>query len=334
MSTKKYITNSISGIWNSYGCPPEGGDGISISLEETKQDNVRSLIKLCNFEKNAKDIGKISDYKEISELVVMLPMIQESEVLEVEELDSSTEDFQVNLNDLCKDCVENPCLHYDTIMNKKKITDEKFFYDITENAKLFKIKESIINKILNIRNYKTLSIFEIKNKLEERQLFLNMENNIVKLMFNMVNYYFPTHLNWLLNKDIPPIMMYTAEFKSILSKEDLSDIWQGNMPNISTMPEEEEISIEHFLHSEEIFGNINIAEIDDLKMSIFKCKKIASYNYSDISEGLKAENNNWYNYNWPYDNFSLIEFLRIDGGEVKDNINKSGEKDGVLLKNV
>lgn len=363
----KYITNSISGIWNSYGCPPEAGAGISITIEDTPGADpalTGSLADLVGFPKTSRQIGTLAEKSEIKELVVMLPMLEKDRVGNpppptVEEPPSET--------DPCGGCDPDPCGNKDERGDEYRETNKKedldLHHSIPENGYLFKIREDIINKILGLQgvinqievslydanpkkqNYKQLTIYEIKDKLYERLPFLNTNNTIVKLMFAMVNYNFPPHLNWLLDKNLPPLAMYCAEFKMNFRKQDLSDIWQGTMPIQAKYPaplkdeyfinqdkmafiqkesglsdSEDEIVVEHFLGDEEIFGGYNLNEISDVKLKIFKCKWRSDGEYNSLIKGKEVirDEKRWYGYNWPYDYCSIVEYLQVQAGEVHD----------------
>lgn len=328
-----YYINSISGIWNSYGCPPEEGEGITLSLERTDDDN-ESLIDICEFDEHINNIGTLADSKEISELVVLLPTIDKKYV------PAQTESTSVATSASCGECDENNigCDEISTQQESydKKINNNLFIRDRYSGMYQFAINPEIINKILDVKDYTELDIFEIKYILDNKTN-LNDNNNIVKLMKAMVNYNFPPYLNWLLYKKIKPCVMYVAEFKSTLSKNDLSHIWQGTMPNLAKEPEEEEITIEHFLFEEEMFGNIDMSKlIGEIQLTIFKCKKRALTHYYKVSR-FRPSNipyRKWYNYNWPYDNFSLIELLKVEAGEIHDFKQTQTPEDGVLLQNV
>lgn len=333
--SKKYVTNSISGIWNSYGCVPKPGESIEFGLEDSGLYDVNSLIDLCKFSTDKVSIGEIANQIEVSELIVMLPMLSTGDTgTSPEEIEDILKVLEQE--DLCQECVKMQCDHQQQIVQSTFNTKKSPIYKITypsieENSFLFKVKPELVNKILNVDDYKKFSIYEIKKMLEERYLLLNQENTIVKLMNCMVKYYIPPHLNWLLNKEIPPIAFYTVEVKAILTKDDLSNIWQGSMPNMGMNPDEEEIEVEHYFNEEEILGNYNIAEIENIKLSIFKCKKIGSSEYEQLKMDYVEQNNKqWYNYNWPYDNFSLVEFMRVEAGEVRDYVNDGKLTDGVL----
>ena len=203
---------------------------------------------------------------------------------------------------------------------------EKYFYSGTEDKHLLKIPEKVINNLLNLRDYKKLGIEQIKIILETNKN-LDRNNSIVDLMIKMVNYNLPNHLNWLLNKNIPPVVIYIGEFEHILSTQDLANIWQGTLPTIGTEPEESSISIEHFFEENELINDRNILNL--LKAKVFKIKKRANQNYFALTADISDDKNYnfspnttdipWYSYNWPYDYFSLVELVNIQAGEVYDS---------------
>lgn len=337
--SNKYITNGITGIWNSYGCSPSPGAGVSISLEHTPGIDTNltgSLIDLYGFQSSTIDIGVLSDYQKIMELVVMLPMVE----LQPQSSDSYGTFFPEEQPppeeiDPCA-CTDDPCGHktYKESRNSKpnSRSDQDLYYSKVENAYLFKIKENIINKILDVSDYKLLNIFAIKEKLYARLPFLNGSNNIVKLMIRMVSFNFPPHLNWLLYNNIPPIALYTFEYSVDLDRDDLSDIWQGNMPQPAKYPQPEPDiqEIEHYLSDEEIFGGYDLNKFDDIKLKIFKCKYRSEGDYDSLIKGKTSNRTNWYGYNWPYDYCSIVEYLQIQAGEVRDYVSDVSVEQGVI----
>jgi len=397
----KHITYGLTGIWNSLGCPPESGQGISLYLEDSDSQD-ESLIDLCKFTVEKKDIGIVADSKLISELVVLLPMVKPGSPIPTIPISVTEISASVEVK-ICPACSDNPCGHpvittgynnkvykprqspgfsfvpyssywnntavtytypvdryyaetnlpgpfdgygvnYEylyseeevtqvdpTLQTEKKQTDVKKYLELIksdkENAYLFQINEDVVNNILSTIDYKKLTILQIKEILDNK-LNLDSNNNVVKLMRMMVKYNFPPHLNWLLFKNLPRYAMYVEEFSYILSKEDLSSIWQGTMPDIAKNPiEDREHVIEHFLTNDEIFGGYDINELD-IKLKIFKVKLRAKNSYekdiknlSSVKDSVKdseQEKVKWYQFNWPYDNFSLVELLKIDAGEVRD----------------
>jgi hypothetical protein len=287
ITLKKSIYN-WQGIWNTSGSVPEEGQSIQLSITDEGIEN--SLLKAVGFAPEVKSIGTLAGTKEISEAVVLLPF------------ESSN----------------------------REINDGSVYSLSTENnKKLFLLNEDLISELLGVPSYKDLEIFDIKTILETKT-DINKTNSIVDLMIKMVNYNIPTHLNWLLDKTIPPFVMYISEFKHTLTRDDLANIWQGNMPSIAKVPEEQNIIIEHGLDEKQLFGyQVNEFRNDGPPLSqykisfkVFKIKKRANNDYTQVTINPIDVNKTkvpWYTYNWPYDYFSLVELVNIQGGEVYDS---------------
>ncbi len=289
------VTASIvdyQGIWNSYGTIPEDGKSIQIKVSDDGASN--SLMNIIGLKPQSKSIGKIADKKVISEAVVILPYLNK-------QVSRVRRPFGINLLD--------------------PFPPEGFVTNKTENKYLFKIEDAVINKLLNVPNYKNLSIKDIKLILDT-DTNINRSNSIVDLMIKMVTYNIPPHLNWLETPEKKqPCVMFIGEFTHELTKQDLADIWQGTMPSITKNSEEQSVSLEYFLGEQELFGNLNLNDYD-ISMSVFKAKKRANTDYKQITLDPNDANEKipWYTYNWPYDYFSLVELLNIQAGEVYEPI--------------
>lgn len=336
---KGVIYNGINGIWSSLGCIPESGQSISIRVENSRNPNTLqpypSLTRLLGFDQRKKDLGTLADSTRVSECVVLLPMIRKNTGWSPEapyNIPTNDEVTGQSSAGNCLDC-SDPCnTQADTVNDPKDNIVDNFigFYESDiEDAYLFKIKEEIINDILSVPDYKKLSIFEIKEILLNKKN-LNKQNPVVILMFRMVFYNFPPHLNWLLNKNIPPLVMYTFIFGHTFSQQDLSNIWQGTLPKIGTDPEfnndQDQTFLYHKLEGGSFFDGYDIVNNDyDIKLRVFKIKFRARNDYEkevrgvgkydkpykkDDQESLDSDPN-WYESNWPYDFFSLVELVNI-----------------------
>jgi hypothetical protein len=283
--------NAINGIWNTRGTIPKDGESIQVELYDDLFGDF-SLFNLCGFKKETKTISQIADQREINEAVVVLPYTKRP-LVEIR--------------------IRNP-------ITLKDISDEpgKYFLTIDENK---------INTALGLADYKKLSINKIKNILDTSPN-IDANNELVKLMKAMVKYNVPPHLNWLKDKTIKPFVMYVAEFNHVLDKQDLADIWQGNMPKIAQAPEEQQVVVEHVLDSDNFYDRktLNMYLSAGMYIKVFKVKQRGKMSYSEITAHseddavFKTEfGNRWYSYNWPYDYFSLVELLNIKAGEVYEN---------------
>ena len=175
-----------------------------------------------------------------------------------------------------------------------------------------------------IDNFKQDSLLSIRADIQKLNAFTNLvnskdiDNNIFKLVKNMLNYVVPPKLDWMRNKNLTPFAMYFFEFKHTLSQQDLADIWQNLMPEISYNHELQNITIEHGFGDNEMFDkDIFLKYKDKIKFKVFKVKKRATTDYNeltslDITQNLFKENP--YSYNWPYDFFSLVELVNVEAG--------------------
>ena len=121
----------------------------------------------------------------------------------------------------------------------------------------------------------------------------------------MDKYVFPSNLDWTYNQKIRPFIFHSFEFSSVLSRDDLADIWQGLMPSLSTKMEED---------FKELDIDLTDVEKEQIKKGltyiVFKVKKRAKYDFEKYRNDEKDDVR--YSYNWPYDYCSLVEMCKID----------------------
>ena len=157
---------------------------------------------------------------------------------------------------------------------------------------------------------------------------------IISMIDKMTNYVFPPPMDFRNNVEIDPFAMYVFEFHHNLTKQDLSNIWQGLMPRIGTTQEEAHANIGTPLLKKALLG-IDRALPKKLRWMVFKVKKRAKTNYYekilDRSRGfgnhiqmldndykeqlesfLKTDLKPTVSFNWPYDFFSLVEVAKLD----------------------
>jgi hypothetical protein len=121
------------------------------------------------------------------------------------------------------------------------------------------------------------------DKVSSRNLFDNPDPNteVERLKQMMSKYVFPPELDFNKNRDIEPFVMYVMEFSHKLSPEELSDIWQGVMPDIAMVPELEEKEVSHEMNSNEFFGAKPLPNRtgSQIRWMVFKVKQRAYNNY-------------------------------------------------------
>jgi hypothetical protein len=143
----------------------------------------------------------------------------------------------------------------------------------------------------------------------------------------MDKYVFPPELAFNRYNDIQPFVMYVLEFEHELDEGELKDIWQGVMPEIAMVPELATTAFSHEMKSYEFFGGKPLPPDNQVRWMIFKVKQRAAANYyaqtKDSYDAPTARidfmslysnpvGNLDYSYNWPYDNFSLVELAQVE----------------------
>jgi hypothetical protein len=139
----------------------------------------------------------------------------------------------------------------------------------------------------------------------------------------MKKYVIPPHLDFVQFDTVHPFVAYIFEFEHVLDQQDLSNIWQGVMPKISTKAELEQVEIEHGSSRFDLFGGNSIP--DNLRWLVFKVKRKGEYNYFNVTKDTKddkrfdfnqiigrEQGTDVYSYNWPYDYFSLVESAKVE----------------------
>ena len=148
----------------------------------------------------------------------------------------------------------------------------------------------------------------------------------------MDKYIFPPELDFNKYDDGPtaiqPFVMYVLEFEHELDDDELKDIWQGVMPEIAMVPELDTFAVSHEMKSYEFFGGKPLPPDNQIRWMIFKVKQRAAVNYyAQTKDSSDAPTNRIpafmslysnpvgnldYSYNWPYDNFSLVELAQVE----------------------
>jgi hypothetical protein len=168
-----------------------------------------------------------------------------------------------------------------------------------------------------------------------------MSDSVSKMVDSMGRYVFPPSMDFIkYPEEVKPFAMYVFEFEHQLNQQDLVDIWQNLPPRIGRAFDEaapldsseimQEKQITHSLASGELLEKPNAK----LQWMIFKVKQKAQTNYWDKSvatnpslneiggintalpkaalDGVLKSTSGEYNYNWPYDFFSLVELVKMD----------------------
>ena len=158
----------------------------------------------------------------------------------------------------------------------------------------------------------------------------DIENtSISDLIKTAKKYVLPPELDFINQASVLPFVMYMFEIKHLLGQQDLADIWQGLMPEISRTAEEigrnigvkDKNIISHPSSTFEFFHGRPLPS--NLKWMIFKVKKKGEKDYGKVTQSSRDDENfvstinigqegATYSYNWPYDFFSLVELGKVE----------------------
>ena len=159
--------------------------------------------------------------------------------------------------------------------------------------------------------------------LQQQGLSESPSKAIFDMVKKMKNYYLPPHMDFVKNRGIDPFAMFIFEFHHCLDKQDLIDVWQNLMPKIAMEAQKDEASITLDLAASWDFLNLNTMP-KDVRWMVFKVKKRAEQSYFNVTEDTKDDKKFKfqfgdeklkkpdYNYNWPYDFFSLVELVQVE----------------------
>ena len=163
-------------------------------------------------------------------------------------------------------------------------------------------------------------------------------DGILEQFQKMDEFVLPPHLDFLRNENLTPFAMYIFPFEYELNRKDITDIWQGVMPETAMKVKESSRSVCHNLDprfTRNILGwhmtenGVNMPQ--NLRFMTFKIKQRAEINYfkqtlSSVDDGkfnftfnvgaseTDGETTNAipkYSYNWPYDFCSIIEAGKV-----------------------
>ena len=118
--------------------------------------------------------------------------------------------------------------------------------------------------------------------------------------------------------------MYIFEFSHVFTEDDLSHMWQNIMPKIGVQMETAESRITHPLITNELLGgddgdnylNGQVTDLpENLQWMVFKVKQKAALDYRQVIDKSNPFPSGFletFNYNWPYDQFSLVELAQLE----------------------
>jgi hypothetical protein len=267
-----YDVINMSSSYNNFDPP---GSGSTAYLD------YQSLTDLFGFNRSQKKdsakvrLGEIADKREVYEAVVAIPYIVEA-----------SEDY--------------------TGDKKRDVVDRKKFITIPRPRFKAALKEREGSQDGNSLKIAGESIREMVQK---------MKRYVLPPQFDFINF-----------EDIEPIVMYFFEFKYEFDKDDLSYIWQNLAPRDYKKITFQEASVAHDLMRNELLEQKDLIDNPNLRWMVFKVKQKANKDYYDlIPPQIKAarpisnldkpetdKDDEYLQFNWPYDYLSFVELINID----------------------
>ena len=280
-----------SGIWAGLGQQPTRGVNISIRESFSKDEaseTTGSLLQVCGFTPQTKQVGRVADEKEITEAIVMIPYLDEPVTIEQRLYGGGSRQVYATTEVDDRNFIKIDKLEYRR--QKRKFDKKDVVYT---NEVGTEIREtSITSMIEGMRKY-----------------------NIPPL------YDFETF-------DQDPFAMYFFEFKHTLDKEDLSNIWQGIQPKIAKEAKLDSVEFSHDINENELFGNLGKLPTDVRWMTFKVKRKAEKsyYNLTEDSRDdsrfkFKFANESKepeYGYNYPYDYFTMLEMIQVEANSEKE----------------
>ncbi len=307
--------NRARGMWMDYGEEPAAGDGLFLEIREsfpTRKTQNRS-------NKNFFEILDPADVKGAAYSAMKTAMEEELYDLYDEVGAAYIPKKKIeSLIDVCGFGVGEKKLG--VVKNETEVKEAIVvlpFYKVDGEVKFFEIDKDMLALQLSNKQkfgyaYKTVYGDELK------------DTSITQLVEKMDQFVVPPWLDFTKN-DVTPVAMYICDFGITLEKSDLLDIWQNFAPDKFYDSETEKKSVEHgwdtyeLLHGQELPANTQFA--------VFKVKQRAEWNYDAVKPNHNKDEEfvfevlnkqgTWeskrvdYNFNWPYDFCSLVEFGKV-----------------------
>jgi hypothetical protein len=305
-SSIPYLTTSV-GMWHQSGAlPVSAGDGYSIVIDPYPDlPDDEQLAKKVGFIKDygrSVRVGQLAEKKVVSEAVIAIPFI------EPEESDQPIEYFKIPLS------------------IRQEATD--FNNDLLNNFK---------SRVTGIPKTEQTYI-EYFNKYNSDY---NTPGSSAK---ESVAYQMRMFEKFVIPQQFRDKMMYVFQFSAEFTKEDLAKMWQNTSPgsdlsranlSYSSVSNGEHVQyISSFLEARHSpTGGQVFFENDKIRWVVFKAKQRAKYDLTQVKvNSLRASVANLeiddtigtftpsddvrevdYSYNWPYDFFSIVELIKMEG---------------------
>jgi len=281
--------------------------GIDLSIYQN--DNFKDLSKLVGFE-SSKKMGNTAKSLTVSEAVVAVPFIIKA---------GEKQFFQIPEDAIRRAIGDLNIISSDKSISQSSLAIKSAIRGLDDNKDLFDNKGDL--RAAKVRAAAAAAGTTTANQLDRDEDTSDKVSDTIRDMVNkMKKFVFPPNMDFVQNLGkVTPFAMYIFEFDYTFTQDDLAYMWQNiSPPNRSAKFINKEVEISHKLLANELMGTFGQESEDPIKdglqWMVFKVKQKANNNYfSKISKesGPKTEQFP-FSYNWPYDFFSLVEFVNID----------------------
>ena len=292
---------------------------------------------------NRKKIGEIAEKKTISEAIVAIPFCTNKISPRKRGQDKTTDLAKTTVSEIIGKNFFS--LDSSRAVSTKQKQKSRYMF---EHQKRTKLEQGMAIPLFLGSSQQTTPLASARNPMAVEFNLTEpgqekIDTSISKMALLMDKYIIPPELDFNKYDDIEPFAMYIMEFNHELDEQDLSDIWQGLMPEISRTAEEDEAEFTHETAPYEFFGGKDLPPCGTVRWMVFKVKRRAAINYWSMTPSSvddwgptnppPAEQMRWsafegtwpgrldhrfnplgmdYSYNWPYDYFSLVELAEIE----------------------
>lgn len=280
-----------------------------IDLSAYQNDKFEDLSKLTGFE-TGKKLGNTAKSLTVYEAVVAVPFIIKG---------GEKQFFQIPEDTIRKALGDLNTISSDKSVSQSGLAIKSALKGLENNSDLFDNKDDL--KAAKVRTAASAASAATANQLNrDEDTANNVSDTIKDMVSKMKKYVFPPNMDFVQNiGKVTPFAMYVFEFDYTFTQEDLMYMWQNvSPPERKVKFARKEVEISHKLLANELMGSFGEEDNDPIKEGlqwmVFKVKQRANNNYfSKVSRDTGPKTEQFpFSYNWPYDFFSLVEFVNMD----------------------
>ena len=281
----------------------------NIDLSIYQNDNFEDLSKLVGFEEGKK-LGNTAASLTVSEAIVAVPFTIEN---------GKKKFFEIPENVIRKALGDLNTIESDKAVSQATLSVKAALVGIDKNKAAFSDDQDLKGAKIQAAAAAAASASTAQLGRDEKTSE-KISDTIRDMVSKMKKFVFPPNMDFVNNLGkITPYSAYIFEFEYQFTQTDLAYMWQNVAP-----PKRKgkfiskDVQISHHLFDNELMGSFGLKDNDPIKdgvqWMVFKVKQRANNNYfSKVSKesGPKTEQFP-VSYNWPYDFFSLVEYVNMD----------------------